>query len=156
MRQQLGFGALIVSDAMWMGDYERMSLTQMLPVYLNSFVSGMDILMIKGNHFAGAVDFFRRIYDNEVTNDEIKAIEARTKQNYSEIRQKFVARIQESSRRLDIVLNKVGDARAQMGQGAPKDQTTQLRARYNQILMAVDVRWKTILAPTPRSPLVVP
>jgi beta-glucosidase-like glycosyl hydrolase len=145
LRQKLGFGALIVSDAMWMGDYEPLGLTQMLPIYLNSFNSGMDILMIKGVHFAGAVSFFRQVYDNEVSPDLQSAIETRTGLTFAQARAQFIARLKESSQRLDLVVAKVGDPRAVMGRGAPRDETTQARARYDQILLSIDTRWQGVL-----------
>jgi hypothetical protein len=112
---------------------------------LNSFISGMDILMIKGQHFAGAVDFFRQVYDNEVSSDLRAAVEKRTGLDFATVRQKFVARLKESSQRLDIVLAKVGDPRSQMKNDSPHDETTSLRARYDRILMSIDARWKSVL-----------
>jgi beta-glucosidase-like glycosyl hydrolase len=147
MRGQLGFGGLIVSDAMWMGEYEPLTLTQMLPVYLNSFVSGMDLLMIKGGHFAGAVDFFRHVYDNEVSADLKADCEKRSGQPWDELRQRFIVRIKDSSQRLDQVVAKLGDPRDQMPQNnvSPRTQTTLLRNRYDQILLAIDPRWRSVL-----------
>jgi beta-glucosidase-like glycosyl hydrolase len=145
LRRQLGFGALAVSDAMWMGDYGPLTLKQMLPIYLNSFISGLDILMIKGAHFAGAVSFFRQVYDNEVSPELRAAIEDRTGLSFADARATFIARLKESSRRLDQVIAKVGDPRSFMGRGAPRDETTRLRARYDRILISVDTRWQTVL-----------
>ncbi len=145
LRRQLGFNALVVSDAMWMGDYEPMSLGQMLPVYLNSFISGMDILMIKGAHFGGAVSFFRQVYDNEVSPELRAAIEARSGQSFEQVRAKFISRLSESSRRLDLVVAKVGDPRSSMGHASPRDESTALRDRYDQILRSIDPRWQNVL-----------
>ncbi len=147
LRGQLGFGGLVVSDAMWMGEYEPLTLTQMLPVYLNSFVSGMDILMIKGNHFAGAVDFFRQVYDNEVSPEQRAACEKRSGQQWDDIRQRFILRMKDSSQRLDQVVTKLGDPREQMpkNNAVPRTQTIELRNRYDQILLAIDPRWRSVL-----------
>lgn len=145
MREQLGFNGLIVSDAMWMGDYAKLSAAQMMPIYINSFLSGMDILLIKDAHFGAAVEFFRQVYDDEVSPDQMQACSQRTGLPWTELREKFLARMKESSSRLDNVLTKIGDVREQMGTGNPADETTQLRSRYDQILEALDSRWHAIL-----------
>jgi beta-glucosidase-like glycosyl hydrolase len=146
MRDQMGFRGLIVSDAMWMGEYEPKNLAQMLPVYLNSFISGMDILMIRGTHFGGAIEFFRQVYDNEVAPDLKSACEQRTGLSWNDIRAQFLSRMKDSSQRLDAVLAKVGDPRLQMKNDAPRNETTALRARYDQILLTIDPRWSSVLA----------
>lgn len=147
LREKMGFRGLVVSDAMWMGEYGSFSLNQMLPVYLNSFISGMDILMIKGSHYAGAVKFFREVYDNEVSSELKAAATSRTGLPWETVREKFMQRLKSSSQRLDIVTARVGDARKAMSPaGSPaKTLTTKQRSRYDQILESLDPAWRQIL-----------
>lgn len=147
VREKMGFEGILVSDAMWMGEYAPMTLTQMLPVYLNSFVSGMDILMIKGSHYAGAVRFFRQVYDNEVDQATKTICEQRSGLKWADLRSQFIARLKQSSARLNRVTSTVGDARKTMASPGTSAQasTSTLTKRYDQILQDIDARWSDVL-----------
>ena len=147
IRKKMKFSGIVVSDAMWMGEYEKLSVSEMMPVYLNGFVSGLDILMIKGSHFGAAVQFFRQVYDNEVDAQLMQLCESRMGMTWEQIRANFIERLKESNQRIEHVHDLIGDAGISMSgpQISPRDLTAGPRARYNQILRALDPQWSNVL-----------
>lgn len=145
MRDEFRFKGIRVSDAMWMGGYGSMDGVQLYAVYLNAFRSGLDLLMIPGGRFGGALRAFRAVYMNEAPEDLKAALVARSGLSYEEFRAQFLNRVEESTARIQMTVrtlpyahNAIQAFRHKMGTNAqPRDATSRERARYNQILKSL-------------------
>ncbi len=145
LRERMGFKGLAVSDAMWMGPYGTMSTSQVVRLYVKSFVAGMDLLMIPGARFDAALTYFRAVYDGKLTGAERTALEQDVGKPWAEIQPAFKARLAESQARMDRVRQGLPFAHDMMdAAGVAPDTTTETeRARYDQILDDTDPRWRT-------------
>ena len=135
LRGQLHFNGVVVSDAMWMGEYGHMQTAQLLVVYLKSVLAGMDMLMIPGKTFAPAVSFFRAVYDNTLKADEKALIAQSFGMSWDDIHTKFMARLQESSARVAKLKQASGYFyKTQTQFVEPKTITASLTSEYKRIL----------------------
>jgi beta-N-acetylhexosaminidase len=142
LREDLGFSGIAVSDAMWMGPYGRMTTAQVLRVYVQTFLAGMDLLMIPNVKYEAALGYFRKLGDDQLSSDEKAALSAQVGLGYSDLRAKFLARTVESRARLDATRDAIGHAHLWMDPSTtvPSTTTTAERARYHQILKQLDAR----------------
>lgn len=144
LKEQLGFHGLVVSDAMWMGEYGEMKSAQLMPVYVNAFLSGIDLLMIPGARFAESVTYFRKVYDGNLTNEEKNALTSRTGMNWEDTHAKFLARISQSLKAHDAARGGIKAPHNYMGTQAPTSLTEQSRERYNKILSELSTRGSSL------------
>lgn len=111
LRKKLGFTGLVVSDAMWMGIYKKMhnasepQSEHPLQVYLQSFLAGVDVLMIKagkqGSYFKAAVKYFSNVWHGRLSAKSWQSLEAKLGIQKKEIRQRFAQRFRQTSARLE-------------------------------------------------------
>lgn len=152
LRDAIGFRGVRVSDAMWMGGYGNLQGDALYAVYLNAFVSGLDLLMIPGGRFGGALKAFQQVHDDNATPGLRTAVESRSRTPYREFRAKFLRRVDESLMRLDQTLRTLPYSHEIVTGQAPSALTVRERARYYEILRGLDARWNNQLpAPAGRS-----
>lgn len=144
LKKRIEFTGLVVSDAMWMGEYGNMKGSQLMPVYLNSFLSGVDLLMIPGARFAEAINYFRKVYDDKLSEDEKALLTARTGKSWADTHQKFMERITESLKTHDRARSAIKAPHTYLGSEAPVNLTAQDRSRYNQILSDLSIRGSSL------------
>ena len=146
LRDQLKFRGLLVSDAMWMGDYGKLPQDRLMVTYLKAFNSGLDMLMVPGSKFAPAMEFFRAVYDNAVTDEQRALIAEITKKSYEDVRTQYLARIKESLANIDRVRSTLPSAaELPVVPNDPTELTVKDRARYYELLGQVDERWSPLL-----------
>lgn len=97
---QLGFNGIRVSDAMWMGDYEKLTGNHLNAVYISAFLAGTDLLMIPGSKYKTALQAFQDLSENRVSPDLERILTNKLKTSINIIQEKFMTRIDESLRRL--------------------------------------------------------
>jgi beta-glucosidase-like glycosyl hydrolase len=134
LKTKMNFGGLVVSDAMWMGEYGHMKSARLMPVYVNSFLSGIDLLMIPGSRFAESVNYFRKVYDGNLSADEKAALTDRTGMNWQKTHEKFVARVSQSLIAHDLSRGAVKAPHTYVQSETPSSLTSAERTRYNEIL----------------------
>lgn len=144
LKKRIGFTGLVVSDAMWMGEYGKLKSAQLMPVYLNSFLSGIDLLMIPGARFAEAVNYFRKVYDGKLSEEEKTLLTERTGKNWEETHQKFMERITESLRAHDRARGSLKAPHTYLSSESPAEITAPLRQRYNQILSEISIQGNSL------------
>lgn len=155
LRNQLNFQGLLVSDAMWMGDYGKLPQDRLMVTYLKAFNSGLDMLMVPGSKFAPAITYFRNLYDNTITDEQKALITEMTNKPYDEIRTQFLARVKESLKNIDRVRGLLPSAVEALAneERDPSTLTTKDRARYYELLGQLDEKWPPFLpvltAPAP-------
>jgi beta-glucosidase-like glycosyl hydrolase len=141
--QPLGFEGIALSDAMWMGPYGTLSWSKLKLVYLESFLAGMDMLMIPGSRYGQAREYFAAVLDDQLSASERAAAEAALGAPWATLHQRFMARLEQS-------LNRIGAAQARLSHAQdliddpdviPTDVTGVKRQRYHEILKQVDPRW---------------
>ncbi len=152
LRDSFGFRGVRVSDAMWMGGYGNLQGDALYAVYLNAFVSGLDLLMIPGGRFGGALKAFQQVHGDTASPALRSAIESRSRTSYREFRAKFLRRVDESLMRLDQTLRTLPYSHEIVTGQAPSTLTTRERTRYYEILRGLDARWNSQLpAPAARA-----
>jgi beta-glucosidase-like glycosyl hydrolase len=142
LRTQLRLPGVVVSDAMWMGTYGTMSTAEVVRVYVQSFLAGMDLLMIPHYKYDAAVAYFRALGDGTQSSAEQDMLGAALGMSYDDARAKFLVRMTESRARLDAARDAVGYAHenADPAGSVPTSFTTVENARYNAILKQLDAR----------------
>lgn len=132
LRDQLNFKGVVLSDAMWMGDYGHYQTPELLVVYLKSVLSGMDVLMISGKTFAASVRFFRAIYDDTLPENQKNQIANTLQTDWKSLRHHFITRLKQSADRVNALKNSTsfyvnGMAKADFvdAQESTKVQTTE-------------------------------
>jgi len=134
LKTKMNFGGLVVSDAMWMGEYGQMKSTTLMPVYLNTFLSGIDLLMIPGARFAESVNYFRKVFDGNLSSEEKARLIARTGLSWELTQEKFKARIKESLDAHNRARSNIKAPHTYVQNETPSNLTTTDRNRYNEIL----------------------
>jgi beta-N-acetylhexosaminidase len=142
LRDEIGFKGIRLSDAMWMGGYGALSGDALYAVYLNAFTSGLDMLMIPGNRYGGALKAFEAIYGNRASEALKSAIEDRAKQPYEVFVARFKKRVNESLERIDRTLKSLPYPHDVIQIIEPKQVTSRERSRYYEILRSMDGRWE--------------
>jgi beta-glucosidase-like glycosyl hydrolase len=142
LRDELGFKGIRLSDAMWMGGYGDLSGDALYAVYLNAFTSGMDMLMIPGNRYGGALNAFEAVYIGRASEALKSAIEDRAKQPYAIFVDRFKKRVSESLERIDRTLKSLPYSHDVIQTIEPKQVTIRERSRYYEILRSMDGRWE--------------
>lgn len=140
LRDEMKFQGIVVSDAMWMGEYGKLSTDDILPIYVKSVLSGMDLLMIAGRTFPSAVNYFRAIYDETLSEKDMLILENVTGMNWSALHKKFVDRIIETHERMSNTkksLQYAQDTVLTEANTNPESKTTKERTRYNEILRSL-------------------
>ena len=139
----LGFSGIALSDAMWMGPYGTMSWTKLRRVYLESFLAGMDLLMIPGYRYSQARAYFADVLDDQLSQSERDAVAAQLGLDWPTLHQLFVARLGQSLDRVDAAAAKLPHAVDDVDPDGtvPSDLTVTERTRYHEILKTVDPRW---------------
>ncbi|HEY8272778.1 MAG TPA: glycoside hydrolase family 3 N-terminal domain-containing protein [Pseudobdellovibrionaceae bacterium] len=145
LKKKMSFEGLVVSDAMWMGEYGKMKSMQLMSVYLNSFLSGIDLLMIPGVRFAESVNYFRKVYDGSLTAEEKEALTDRTGLSWQETQEKFMARIAQSLNAHDTARSKIKAPHIYIQKSeTPSNLTSADRARYNEILSQLSIHGNSL------------
>lgn len=142
LRDEIGFQGIRLSDAMWMGGYGTLSGDALYAVYLNAFTSGLDMLMIPGNRYGGALKAFEAVYSGFAIESLKRAIEVRAKQPFPVFVERFKQRVAESLERTDRTLKSLPYPHDVIQTKEPKQVTIQERSRYYEILRSLDDRWK--------------
>lgn len=140
LRRELKFSGVVVSDAMWMGEYGKLSTQQLLPIYLESVLAGMDVLMIAGKTFSPAVQFMRNIFDDKIDSATKASLELKFSMPFSEIRKLYILRLKESSARLAQTQKMLKPAFREYDLNNylyPESLTSKLSQRYFSILNAI-------------------
>jgi beta-glucosidase-like glycosyl hydrolase len=141
LRDRFQFQGVRVSDAMWMGGYGTLQGDALYAAYANAFVSGLDMLMIPGSRYGGALKAFTQISDGTAGTGLRQAIEARSKVTFEDFRSRFQTRATESLTRLDRTLSSLPYPHEAMVPAVPTTLTVRERARYHEILKKLDERW---------------
>ena len=152
LRDKFGFQGVRVSDAMWMGGYGTLQGDALYAVYLNAFNSGLDMLMIPGGRFGGALKAFQQVASDTASPSLRAAVESRSKQSFQTFRDSFNRRVIESLARIDGTLKTLPYAQDTVSGSAPTMLTIKERARYYAILRELDPRWATHLPTAISSP----
>lgn len=145
LRTQMNYQGVTVSDAMWMGEYGKIEtdayrgIKSQKDLYnainLIAFIRGIDLLMTMNRQFSKLVNYFQRAYLNQLSRDEITALEKRSGEKWSSLHQQFVAKIPTSFNRIQKMLNKVGYAHKQSPTNKePLQYTPHLRSEYYKLL----------------------
>jgi len=137
LRHELGYEGIAMSDAMWMGGYGSEPNERLLITYLNSILSGMDMLMIPGSKFAPSVQFLRQIYDDKLQLPEKLNLEQSIGMPFEQIRELLKARLIESLARLAIVQSRTGYSHHSIQTKVPNTLTIKAQERYHEILRSV-------------------
>lgn len=138
-KNEFNFQGVLLSDAMWMGEYGKLRGAPLMRVYLKSFLSGMDLLMISGGSFSSAITYFRAVYDGTLDRAEQKALSAKIGLPFAKIQSQFRQRVTDSLARLNKARQAVGHAIDKMdARGVSPEQKLQKQIeRYDQILQTV-------------------
>ncbi|WP_413289161.1 glycoside hydrolase family 3 N-terminal domain-containing protein [Bdellovibrio sp. HCB337] len=144
LKKRMEFTGLVVSDAMWMGEYGNMKSAQLMPVYLNSFLSGIDLLMIPGARFAESINYFRKVYDGTLSEEEKNQLTKRTGKSWEDTHKKFMERITESLAAHDRARGAIKAPHTYLSSQAPTNLTAESRTRYNQILSELSIRGNSL------------
>lgn len=136
LRTDLAFTGVTVSDAMWMAPYDSLSSAQLLRVYVQSFLAGIDMLMIPHVKYASAVSYFRKVGAGTLSTDEQAALTQVIGLSWPDLQTKFAARMVEARGRMDAARNAVGYAHETMDPDGtvPSSTTTTEHTRYDAIL----------------------
>lgn len=101
LREKLNFRGVVLSDAMWMGDYGHYSTSELMIVYFKSLLAGMDLLMISGKTFSPAIKFFRDAYDNTLPEEQKERLARELDMEWAQVHQRFIDRLQVSVERIN-------------------------------------------------------
>lgn len=140
LRHELQFKGIVISDAMWMGNYGQLKQNELLVVYLKSILAGMDLLMISGRTFAPAVQFFRDIYDGKSSLEIQARLQDATGMSYQEIRRSYHLRLKQSVERIKNVKTSLSYAHKDYDLSnyeEPKTKTLKQNFRFAEMLDAV-------------------
>lgn len=137
LKENMGFKGLTVSDAMWMGDYGHLKSEDLMPVYVKAFISGIDLLMIPGGRFKEAVIYFRKVYDQKLTANEIELLEAKMEMPIEEIYENFKDRVEESLEIHARVRSQIKYPHEFIKAEIPTEITEKERTRYYEILSKI-------------------
>ncbi len=149
LRDEIGFQGIRLSDAMWMGGYGSLSGDALYAVYLNAFTSGLDMLMVPGNRYGGALKAFEAAYSGQPSESLKNAIEERAQQPYPVFLERFKRRVQESLIRIDRTLKSLPYPHQVIQPIEPKQVTHVERTRYYEILRSIDDRWEKYVKSEP-------
>ncbi len=141
LRDQFSFQGIRVSDAMWMGGYGSLQGDALYAVYLNAFSSGLDLLMIPGNRYGGALRAFQQVADGTANSGLRNAIQNRSGLSFDQFQDRFNRRVYESLKRIDATLSSLPYPHETVTGTTPTSLTTVERTRYHQILRSLDSRW---------------
>jgi len=132
---KLGFSGIRVSDAMWMGDYGKLSGDSLNAVYISSFIAGNDLLMIPGSRYSSALKAFSNLENNSLSDSFSRLLESKFQWPIATIRDRFLARAQESLERLHRTQSGLRHAvDTIVTNTSPTDLSTVERTRYREIL----------------------
>lgn len=137
LREKLNFKGVVLSDAMWRGDYGHYSISELMVVYLKSVLAGMDLLMISGKTFAPAVKYFRDVYDNTLPEEQKKRIASDLNMEWSQVRELFIERLQASVDRVNSLKRNTtffSDNRSKNNSVNPQELTRSQAEQYYKIL----------------------
>lgn len=137
LKEKMQFAGLVVSDAMWMGDYGQLQSIDLMPVYLNAFISGMDLLMIPGGRFKEAVAYFRRVFDKKLTDEERLKLVEKMQLSFEDVHVLFIARLQEAIATHQAVRGVIKHPHEFIESMTPAETTTKDQERYYEILNAL-------------------
>lgn len=141
LRDEIGFEGVRVSDAMWMGGYGDLQGDELYAVYANAFNSGMDMLMIPGSRYGGALRAFSQIFSGHASEGLKAAIESRSNQSFAEFQTTFLRRIVESRARISRTLKSLPYPHETIVSQKPRTLSARERDRYYEILRQLDSRW---------------
>jgi len=100
-----------------------------------SFLAGMDILMIAKTDFAGAWDYFQALYANQLPPAEQTALVRATHEaDWNAVHAKFVGRVDASAKRIRAVKTAVGPSSSFAGTGAANATSGDLVTEYEHLL----------------------
>lgn len=145
LKNRLGFQGIRMSDAMWMGDYGKLTGDALYAVYITSVMAGNDVLMIPGNRFGGALRAFHSFYSGQASASLVQAVVARTGLPPDQAVAKFQARANESLQRNLRTRRTLQHASETILEGRPSRLTARERQRYHEILRSIDPQWGLIL-----------
>lgn len=132
---QLGFQGIRVSDAMWMGDYNRLNGAELYAAYASSFIAGLDLLMIPFAKYQGAIQAFDQLARNQVSPEFKVRLERRMGLSLTVIQEKFINRAKESLMRLKQSKKLLKHAVDVINPNTePTNLTRSERIRYGEIL----------------------
>lgn len=137
LKQKMQFNGLVVSDAMWMGDYGNLPSEDLMPVYLKAFLAGMDLLMIPGSRFKESVSYFRRVFDKRLSPDEKLKLEEKMGMELAEIEIEFEARIDRAIQTHEFVRGSLRHSHEFIETLTPVETTLEDQQRYSEILMVL-------------------
>lgn len=134
LKNKMQFNGLVVSDAMWMGDYGHLASIDLMPVYMKAFLSGMDLLMIPGNRFKESVSYFRRVFDRKLSVEEKLKLEERMGMGLAEIEVEFDARLDRAIQTHEYVRGSLKHPHEFIEVLSPVETTLKDQQRYMEIL----------------------
>lgn len=133
LRRELKFSGIIISDALWVGQYEGLSSTQFKVALSKMVLAGMDMLMIPSSKFERNYAFFVNFYNGEISDNVANPLLRSTGltkraliRSFQNSVDKAVVRIRRTKKSLNNSLVEEGIR--------PADQTQRLRQDYNSLL----------------------
>ena len=131
----MGLKGLTVSDAFWTwGATRNLTPVEKRRLMAQSFVAGMDILMIAKAEFLGAWDYFQQIMAAQLPEAEAQALAAAAHEpSFRAFQAKFKTRVAESAARIKAAKTVVGPAASFMGRGEARAASTDLVAEYKRL-----------------------
>lgn len=134
LRKKLRFSGIIISDALWVGQYEGLSRTQFKIALSRMVLAGMDMLMIPASKFERNFVFFSNFYNGSVSSEISTSLMRSNGYNSErELVRAFRKSVDSAVRRIRKTKKKLGSRPVQEGL-VPKDQTQALRRDYQNLL----------------------
>lgn len=126
---------LTVSDAFWTwGATKNLTPLEKRRLMAQSFVAGMDILMIAKAEFIGAWDYFQQIMASQLPEAERQALAAAAGEpDFGAFLARFKLRVAESAARIKAAKAAVGPAASFVGQGEARAASTELVGEYHKL-----------------------
>jgi hypothetical protein len=103
-------------------------------IMAQSFIAGMDILMIAKSDFNGAWTYFQQLNASRLPAAEpAELVRITGLGSWEALLAKFQARVQESAARIKAAKQKVGATASFVGSGAPKEASAEIAAEYRRL-----------------------
>lgn len=131
----MGFRGLAVSDAFWTwGAMRGLEAIKRQRMMAQTFLAGMDILMIAKTEFNGAWSYFQLVWSDRLPEAEkAELVRAAGYASWTELRAAFRARVLESAARIKTVKTSLGRITAHLGAGPATAASSSLIGEYRDL-----------------------
>lgn len=138
---KFGFQGISVTDAMWMGVYEKESWNNLKKIYLKTFLTGSDLLMIPGYRFKSSIIYFRSVYDGNLSEVEKEDITQFLEvESFREVQKELKKRLALVKQRAYAVRSKIDYPANYLSEidQEPMELSRELRNSYYKLLVELD------------------